>query len=296
MIERHHTTAERTKAIIIPEIGIESAPSDMMVWSLVTLFRKEFSLGTRDIVGSLHHINGRPSGGTLSTILTIQGAYGLKGIARAMRPWAMSPIPGPKSEKSTPLQAKLFGVRNVPGLGVVTRSIAGAINTAIVQRSWGLLDKGNYYGSRFQYNEYMTVRNALVGALAHWAFMLGAVVISLSPLRWLLQKLVYAPGEGDSRENTSKESIEWRAVAIADEDARNPKRARARFYWKGGHYYLTGLLLAEAAMVILRDRKPEEQHAGGVLTPATLGQPFVDRMRSAGITLDVELAESQMMT
>ena len=290
MIERYHATAEKNKAIIIPEIGIESAPSDMLAWSLVTLFRKEFSIGAREITGSLHHINGRPSGGTLATVLTIQNAYGFKGIARASRPWAMSSIPGPKSLKRTSFLTKLFGVRTIPGLGVVTTSIAGTTNRAIVQRSWSLLDQGNYYGLRFQYNEYMTVRNALVGAIAHFALMLGAVALSLGPVRWLVQKFVYAPGEGDSKENTKKEVVEWRALATADEDSSEPKRAFGRFRWEGGHYYLTGLLLAEAAMVILRDRKAgRDQNVGGVLTPATLGQPFIDRMRQAGIILEVGL-------
>lgn len=293
MIQRYHATAEKTGAIIIPEIGIESAPSDMLTWSLATFFRDKFSLGTKEIIGSLHHINGRPSGGTMATVLTIQDTYGLKGIAKATRPWAMSSIRGPKPVKKTSFLTKLFGVRTVPGLGVLTTSIAGATNRAIVQRSWSLLDQGKYYGSRFQYNEYVTVRNAVVGAMVHFAFILGAAVLSLRPLRYIVQKLVYAPGEGDSKENTRNEAIEWRALAIADENSASPKRAFGRFRWEGGHYYLTGLLLAEAAMVILRDRNAGDEYCGGVLTPATLGQPFVDRMRNAGIILQVGLATEQ---
>ena len=289
MIERYHATAEKTRAIIIPEIGLESAPSDMLTWSLATFFREKFFLGTKEIIGSLHHINGRPSGGTMATVLTIQDTYGLKGIAKATQPWAMSSIPRPKTVERTSFLTKLFGVRTFPGLGVVTTSIAGATNRAIVQRSWSLLDRGKYYGSRFQYSEYVTVRNALVGAMVHFALILGAVALSVRPLRNLVQKLVYMPGEGDSRENTRKEALEWRALAIADENSSSPKRAFGKFRWEGGHYYLTGLLLAEAAMVILRDRKVEDEYAGGVLTPATLGQPFVDRMRNAGIILEVGL-------
>lgn len=289
MIERYHTTAEKTGAIIIPEIGIESAPSDLLTWSLTTLFRESFSLDTEEIIGSIHHINGRPSGGTIATVLALQDTYGLKGIAKATRPWAMSSIPGPKPLKKTSFLTKLFGVRTVPGLGVLTTSIAGGTNRAIVQRSWSLLNRGKYYGPRFQYSEYVTVRNALVGAILHFALVLGAVAVSLRPLRYLVRKLVYMPGEGDTRENTEKEAIEWRALAIADENSSSPKRAFGRFRWEGGHYYLTGLLLAEAAMVILRDRQAEDVYKGGVLTPATLGQPFVNRMREAGIILEVGL-------
>lgn len=290
MIEKHHTTAENNGAIIIPEIGLESAPSDMLVWSLANLFRKEFSLGTKEVIGSLHQLNGRPSGGTMATILTILEAYGPKEIARALKPWAMSPIPGPRSTISSSFLAKISGVRTVPGLGVVTNSFVGRTNAAIVSRSWGLLDKGSYYGPKFNYKEYITVRNALVGVIVNLTFVLGAVLLAFRPVRWLLQRLVYAPGEGESRENTRNEFVEFRAIATADEETLHPRRASARFLWKGGHYYLAGILLAEAAMVILRDREPGEQSTGGILTPATLKQPFIDRMRRSGIVLDLEIA------
>ena len=289
MIEKFHETAKKAHAIIIPEIGIESAPSDMLAWSLATLIRKNFSLGTKEIIASLHRIKGAPSGGTLATVLTIFESYGLKGLARASRPWAMSPIPGPKPTDPTSLATRLFGVRRVPGLGVLTTSIAGPTNTAIVQRSWGLFDEGRYYGSKFQYKEYLTVRNVFVGVLMHFAFAFGAVALLLRPCRWLVRKLIYAPGEGASKENTKKDSVEWRAIATADEDSPNPRRAFGKFRYDGGGYYLTGLLLAEAAMVILRGDRTIERLSGGVLTPATLGQPFVDRMQQAGIVLETEL-------
>lgn len=287
IIEKFHDRAKKTQAIIIPEIGIESAPSDMLAWSLTTLFREKLSTGTKEIIASLHELKGAPSGGTLATVLTIFESYGLRGLARATRPWALSPIPGAKPTDSTPLMTRLFGVHTVPGLGVLTTSIAGAANAAIVQRSWGLLD----YGPKFQYREYMTVRNAYVGIFVHFAFAAGAIALLLRPCRWLIRKLVYAPGEGATSENAKNDAFEWRAVATADEDSPNPKRAFGRFRYDGGAYYLTGLFLAEAAMVLLRDEGTAERLGGGVLTPATLGKAFIDRMQKAGIVLETELIE-----
>lgn len=287
VIEKFHEIAKKNHAVIIPEIGIESAPSDMLAWSMASLFRQKLSTGTKEIIASLHEVRGAPSGGTIATILAIFESYGPKGMARATRPWAMSPIRGTKPT-ATPLVSKLLGVRRVPGLGVLTTSIAGATNVAVVQRSWGLLDRGRYYGPKFQYREYMTVRNAFVGVLMHFAFALGAMALLLRPCRWLTRKFVYAPGEGATKQNTMNDAFEWRAVATADEDSSSPRRAFGRFRYDGGGYYLTGLLLAEAAMVILRGERTVETLEGGVLTPATLGQPFVDRMQKAGIILETE--------
>ena len=291
MIEQFHETARKNNAIIIPEIGVESAPSDMLAWALATLFREKLSVATKEIITSLHEMKSAPSGGTLATLLAVLESYGRKGVARATKPWAMSPIPGPTSTNSTPLTTRLFGVRRVSGLGVLTTSIMGATNAAIVQRSWGLLDQGRYYGPKFQYREYMTVRSALVGVFVHFALAISLMALLLRPCRWLFKKFVYAPGEGATGENTKGQAFEWRAIATADTTSQNPKRAFGRFRYDGPAYYLTGLLLAEAAMVILRGERTMEPFSGGVLTPATLGQPFIERLKQSGIILEATLLD-----
>ena len=289
MIEKYHETALKNNAIMIPEIGIESAPSDMLAWSLATLFRGKLSVGTKEIIASLHEISGLPSGGTLATVLSVFESYGLKGLARASKPWAMSPIPGPKSARPASLISRLFGVRRVRGLGILTTSIAGSTNAAIVQRSWGLINRGQYYGPKFQYKEYLTVRNILVGVFMHFVFTFSAMALFLWPFRWLVRKLVYPPGEGASAEKSKKDVYEWRAIATADEASPDPRRAFGRCRYEGPGYYYTSLLLAEAAMVILRGERTMERLGGGILTPATLGQPFVDRLQRAGVVLETEL-------
>ena len=291
MIEKYHSMARANGAIIIPEIGLESAPSDMIAWSMADLIRRTFSVGTREVICTLHQLKITPSGGTLATILSILDSYSLKEIAKATCPWSMSPIPGPRPQPITSLSSKLFGVRWVPNLGILTTAIAGSANRAIVQRSWGLLDDGNFYGSNFQYHEYMTVKNTLIGVLVHWAFTLAPIALWFRPFRWLAKKLVYAPGEGAAKEATNREAIEYRAVATADGGKESQKKAYARFRYDGGQYYLTGLLLAEAAMVILQDSDIVQRFGGGLLTPAILGQSFIDRLQNAGIQFETGLLQ-----
>ena len=223
------------------------------------------------------------------TALCLLDHYSLKEVAKSTTPWAMSPVPSPKSVQSTPLMSKLLGVRSVPDLGTLATSFTAGPNVAIVYRSWGLFDRGDFYGRNFKYNEYMRVRNAFIGVALHFALTIGMVALTIPPVRWLLKKLVTMPGQGPTREAADKESLELRSVATADQDGPNPKRAIARMRWEGGGYYLTGVFLAEAAIVILRDDTTAQRLGGGLLTPAMLGQPFIDRLRKAGLKFETQM-------
>ena len=154
-----------------------------------------------------------------------------------------------------------------------------------------MLDGGKYYVPNFQYREYAAVRNAFVGALIHLALSVSFLsLFSLSPLRWLAKKLVpFAPGQGATKEKTSKDRFEFRAVATADENAEKPRKAFGRLIYEGGTYYLTGLFLAEAAMVLLREESLVKELGGGILTPAMLGQAYVERIVQAGVVLEVDI-------
>lgn len=289
MIEKYHEIAKTNHAIIIPEIGIESAPSDLLAFALVKLIRKELSVGTKEVIASLHDIKGTPSGGSLATILTIMDHYSLKQIGKSSGSWATSPIPGPKPQSSRSWVSRFLGVRNVPGLGTLATSISAAPNIAIVQRSWGLLDDGKLYSSKFQYDEYMRVRNSVSGIAMHFAIAFAGLALVFPPVRWFLKKFLYAPGEGADKEATRHEYLEYHAVATADQDGLHPRRAFAKLRWDGSLYYFTGVCLAEAAMVLLNDEKLVQRLDGGLLTPATLGQPFIDRMINAGLVFEVEM-------
>ena len=293
VIEKYHEIAKANHAIVIPEIGIESAPSDLLAFALVTLIRTELSTGTKEVTASVHDIRGTPSGGTLATVLSLLDHYSLKEIKRSGGSWATSPVPGPQTQSSRSWVGRLLGIRSVPELGPLTTSISAAPNIAVVQRSWGLLDGGKLYGSKFQYHEYMRARNSIFGIAMHCAFALAGLALILPPVRWLAKKFLYAPGEGPDKKKTRHECLEYRAVAIADQEGLSPRRAFARLRWDGSLYHFTGVCLAEAAMVLLSDEKLVRRLDGGLLTPATLGQPFIDRMKNAGLLFEVEMIPSQ---
>jgi short subunit dehydrogenase-like uncharacterized protein len=55
---------------------------------------------------------------------------------------------------------------------------------------------------------------------------------------------------------------------------------------------VTGLLLCNGAISILKDDVVAKKLGGGVLTPATLGQPFIDRLNASGFTFETKLMEN----
>ena len=288
MITKYHETAKANHAIIIPEIAVESAPSDILAFALTQLIRKELSVGTREVVACMHELKSTPSGGTVATALGLLDHYSLKEVAKSAGTWASSPVPRTGPEDGPSLISKLFGVRKVPGLGTLTTSLAASPNIATVQRSWGLLDGGKLYGPNFTYHEYLGVRNTAIAVAVHFAFVFVSLAAAIPPLRWLAKRYYYAFGSSPSQD-TSNEALEFRAIATADQRGPHPRRAFATFRWEGSVYYFTGVCLAEAAMLILNDGDLVQRLDGGILTPATLGQAFIDRMVRAGVKFEVEM-------
>ena len=293
MIQRYHALAKSTGAIMISQIGVESAPSDLITYALASLIRKTCNSPTGEVIATVHEMKANPSGGSLATVLTVSDSFSGAEIANASSgDWSSSPVPHPNRTPSTPfssIRRMLYNVRMSPELGVLTTGFAGGVNRAIVQRTWGLLDEGKYYGPNFIYHEYSTVRNRLVGALVHLAITLGMVALAFPPFRWVMRKLVLAPGQGPNEEAAKHELFDFRAVAVADQDASKPRKALGCLRHEGGIYELTGMFLAEAAMVLLEHESLVKNLGGGYLTPAMLGRPFIDRLTDAGLYIHTEM-------
>jgi short subunit dehydrogenase-like uncharacterized protein len=56
MIEKYEKTAQATGAIMVPQIGIDSAPADLVTWTLVNMIRDRFSAPTAEAIVSVHDI------------------------------------------------------------------------------------------------------------------------------------------------------------------------------------------------------------------------------------------------
>jgi short subunit dehydrogenase-like uncharacterized protein len=56
MIRKYESVAKASGAIMFPQIGVDSAPSDLVTWSLAALNRSQFSAGTKDVTVSVHQM------------------------------------------------------------------------------------------------------------------------------------------------------------------------------------------------------------------------------------------------
>lgn len=199
--EKYHETAKSSGAIIIPQNGVESAPADLLCWALMAHIRQAMNVSTGEIIHSIHDMKASASGGTLATALTLLDSYGLGDLAKSSKRWSLSTVLPPNQAHSKPLFEKLTGVRTMAELGgILTDSIAGSTDATLVHRSWSLYQEGKFYGPTFYFSPYSRAGSLLKGMAMHFALTFGFMALMLPPIRWLLQRFVYQPGEGPTKE------------------------------------------------------------------------------------------------
>ncbi|KAK0732862.1 Saccharopine dehydrogenase-domain-containing protein [Apiosordaria backusii] len=295
MIKKYESTAQSTGALMFPQIGIESAPPDLLTFALATTLREELNAKTADVIISIHNLKSAPSGGTLATALTISDYFPLPTLIASYKPYALSPVPNPTRTPKVGLLTRLTGLITVPHLGLLTSSIASGTDTALIHRTWGLLStlpsrKDQSYGPRFTFREYMKPRNWLTGIAIHFGIILFGLIIVTGPLRRFLARRVTQPGEGPEEEVAKQDEIEYRGVASPDGEEYGKKKAVGRAWFRGSTYYLTGIFLAEAARTILEE-SDELGLGGGVYTPALLGRVFMDNLEKGGFHIETQILE-----
>jgi hypothetical protein len=221
------------------------------------------------------------SGGTLATVLSTVETMNIFDISRMSDPFLLAVPPPPKAASKRSLIQTVLGVHSVPDMGTLTTHPGRACDTAVVYRSSTLMR--GLYGPRFTYCQFLNVRNALIGVALHWALIIILMLLVLPPVRWLMRMFIYAPGQGPRMEDSVNDMVEYQAVATADEDLKKPRRAIGTLNYRGSLYSFAGVLLAEAAMVILKhEDEVRKVSGGGFATPATLGQKYVDQLGRAG--------------
>ncbi|RAL60561.1 hypothetical protein DID88_009757 [Monilinia fructigena] len=263
MIKKYETTAKASGSILIPQCGLESALPDLVTRYAVDAVREEFSTPTGEVIVSLHEIRAKPSGGTLETVFTLLEVFSLKQIKAAMTPYALSPIPGPKVRPYKSLITKLTGIKVVPDLGILTTSLADQDSMVPISKV----------------EEYMKSRNYLTAIAIHFGLILGGVFLAVPFFRHTARKYVYQPGEGATKEETKADRVEFRVIAKPDNDQANPRRIFCREYYEGSIYRLTGTLIAQGAISLLRD---DHKLSGGIYTPSSLGENYINRLQQSG--------------
>lgn len=245
MISRYEAKAKASGAIMLPQNGVESAPSDLSTWALAKHLREKLGAKTRQVTIVFHELKSSPSGGTLATALALFDYFTIAEVRDAGKPYALSPVPRSQSAYARPPESlwnKLVGARSLAPFGTVTTSIAAITDGSQVERTWGLLRstparRSEDYGPNFTWAQYMRVPGFLQGLAIHVGLGLGLLVLAfLPPVRGLLRRFVYQPGQGDDRDVANRDSLEYRGIAEPDDGGKSQSRAQCSIVWKGPTY------------------------------------------------------------
>ena len=286
VIDRFDGTARGSGARIVHSCGFDSIPSDLGVLALHHAARRDGAGDLEDTTFVLERVSGGFSGGTLDSLRGQLDEMRRDAVQRRVAgdPYALSP--DRSSEPDLGKERDLQTVQRDPELGWLAPFLMAGINTRVVRRSNAL--QGHAYGRRFRYREVMSGGEGPLAPVKAGAIVagLGGLVAGMSfgPTRKLLDRVLPAPGDGPSEAAQRKGYYE---IAIHTKTS-SGRRYTARVAQQGDPgYAATAVLLGQSALCLALDgdRLPA---GGGVLTPATaMGDVLADRLRGAGVTLDV---------
>ena len=261
-----HEAAQAHGVRIVHSCGFDSIPSDLGVLLLHQALGRLQE--TTLVVAAM---KGGPSGGTLASMKgQIDEATKDKAAKRIVfDPYSLGGAGPPTRDLAKVVRHKQ--------LGWIGPFVMATYNTRIVRRSHEILD----YGPEFAYREVARYKDPLT-AIGFTAG-LGALAAGLAfpPTRKVLDKVLPDPGEGPSEEARSAGFFKMEIYSDGQ---------KATVAAKGDPgYAATAMMMGESALTLALDHDRLPPHTG-VLTPATaLGAPLVERLRTAGMTLDVDV-------
>ena len=285
--------AKASGARIVHSVGFDSVPSDLGVLVTADRAAADGAGQLTQTVLRVRSLSGGMSGGTIDsarkTVIvaredatarrTLSDPYGLSPDRQA------EPRSNRKQRSALERLTALVPVeRNAEGhwLGPF---LMASYNTRIVRLSNAL--QGWRYGRDFRYREVTDFGAKPTGAAAAVAMSLGLAGglagLSFAPTRFVLDKVLPAPGEGPSPEAMAKGKF----VMDIDADTTSGATYRTRVsanYDPG--YTGTAVMMGEAVLALAFDQDKLPQ-AAGVLTPATgIGEDLVVRLRAHGFVFD----------
>ena len=283
LIDQHHALAQQTGARIIPFCGFDSVPSDLSAWLAREAMQAQFGEACAHVKVAFS-LRGGFNGGTLASLFNMlnNGQSAQMADPFLLNPLGSRPVsPSPHVDPVAPRYDADFSA----WLGPFMMS---TINTRVVRRSAALLGYGGDYG----YQEYLRLGRGPVAAVAATTLSVGSVAsqaaLRLRHVRWLAQRLAPAPGAGPSEARMDSGSFRARWIG----ESANGHQVRGVIADQGdpGNRATTKMLCESALCLALqRDELPGGPGHGGLLTPASgLGDVLVQRLRSAGMTLEID--------
>lgn len=294
-IDQFQEQASESGAKIVNSCGYDSIPSDLSVYQL---YRRALADNAGELTDTtlVAYLSGGVSGGTIDSARATMEAAADPAKRRVLaHPCSLSPDRSMDPDVGRqPDQALQRACLIDPSLrGWVTTFIMAQYNSKLVRRSNGLL--GWVYGKNFRYREVMGVGSsrlaplqaaAIAGGLAAMK-VTGALLSRSGTGRQLLDRIVPKPGTGPDENARRKGWFTMRTFAHTTSGA----TYSATFAGKGDPgYQATAVMLGQSGLCLACDDLPER---AGILTPATaMGDALTERLRTAGMTIEVHTSAS----
>ena len=282
MIALHHEAAAKNATRIIPFCGFDSVPSDLGAWLLTQAMLAKHQTPCVNVTAAFS-LRGGVNGGTLASLLNIMEGKQAGQLADPylLNPAASRPLSkGLDPDPAGPLHSPQFDAWLAP-------FFMSVINTRVVRRSAALLG----YGPDFHYQEYLRLGKGVAAGIGATLISAGTGVskaaLGLSSVRRAAAALMPKAGQGPSV--ASMNSGSYRCELIGKNASGDLLKVTLADQGDPGNRG-TCKMVCEAALCLATDtgKLPGGPGYGGVLTPASgLGNALVDRLRAAGMTLQV---------
>lgn len=292
-IDKFGEQAAASGARIVHSCGFDSIPSDVGVHLLHQQVTADGEGELTDTTLVVKKMRGGLSGGTFDSMRVVADLARQPETRRVLtNPHALSSGPGEEKKVergSEPSDMAMGSAAKIdPSLkGTLAPFIMASYNTRIVRRTNFL--RGGVYGDRFRYAEAMAVgRNPVLSRIAAGAVAAGMGGLfgglAFKPTRAVLDRVLPEPGEGPKEETRERGFFDIRVFTTTTTGRRYGANVAAQ---GDPGYKATAMMLGESALTLAldRDRLPDLR---GILTPvAAMGDALVDRLRAAGMTLEV---------
>ncbi|KFY37266.1 hypothetical protein V494_04847 [Pseudogymnoascus sp. VKM F-4513 (FW-928)] len=299
---RFHDQARAQNTIIIPQCAIESSPPDIMCLALANCISEHQLSPLSPVSFSIEHSWPGYTGGTIASIFAVLETYSLSQMNAAGDPLA-SCLPG--AGQHNPYPAPILPVYHDPFLGPLTFNPSAMTDRATVMRTWSLLqvhgEENERYGDSFSLNGYQRASSMLQGWFSFLGMSVAVLfVILIPPIRSLLKWMAPPPGTGPEVGKHENHFVEWRAVVSAGANGIDTgNKAIGVMRVDMDVYNCVAMMVSEAALTLLEQQAAvgEGKQAsslamslgGGILTPATLGWDYINKLKAAGLFMEVDM-------
>mmetsp|Transcript_21184 Transcript_21184/g.39401 ORF Transcript_21184/g.39401 Transcript_21184/m.39401 type:complete len:451 (+) Transcript_21184:210-1562(+) len=306
MIRKYNEKAEKDGTFIIPSCGFDSVPSDIGTFLLAEhmsdkykqglgavecgLSMKSNDLGNRADDGA--EATGLPGGGTIFSLLNASAEN--KDVffdAYSLVP-EDAKIEKPDKGKRPPFWPSKSAIDSEEPWS--THFVMAWINEKTVRRSAALLPKR--YGTNFSYKESMMVSNVFMATFITFVMALLYGAVNIIPKEYLMKVLPKPSNTPPKRPKGEylRGGFKFVLKGVSQDGKHN---ARATVVGKAdGGYGETSKMLIEAALCLVLNRAAVVEESGiqgGVVTPAVMGRPYVDRLVEKDMELYVEELEAK---